>query len=195
LVAPNNGDEYLTRREAEILIASATQRAESATERALARWAAHDGIHAAEKSAIETALAAVAHERVAHVTAHEAAHDAHNREHSLDNKSQIERDEHHEREHKLEAVARDKAEEAVNVRLEQMNEFRSSLADQATTFVRKDTYDALVERVITIEKLDIKGEGKSLGQGAVIAAIVGSVGFVGTLLGLIVVLANVVTSP
>ena len=91
------------------------------------------------------------------------------------------------------AEALDKAVESMDRRLEGMNEFRASLRDQASTFVRLDTFDALRDRVIAIEKLDIKGEGKSLGQGAVIAAIIAAVGFVLTLLTLAVVVSNLLS--
>jgi hypothetical protein len=138
------------------------------------RWEAHNDRHdlAAQLRAETNEL-----RWTAHIRAHEAALEAHRKEHAL------------------EATARDKAEAAIDRRLEGMNEVRSQLKEQAATFARIEVVQQLTDRVIAIEKLDIKGEGRSLGQGAVIATIVAAVGFAATLLGLIVVLANVLTSP
>lgn len=144
------------------------------------RWKAHLELHdlAARLRAEQTELRWTSHTRL---------HDAHEREHA-------QRAEAHAKEHSLEAVARDKAEAAVNQRLEGMNEVRAQLKDQALTFARVEVVQALTDRVIAIEKLDIKGEGKSLGQGAVIAAIVGSVSFAVAAIGLIVLVANLLTA-
>jgi hypothetical protein len=94
---------------------------------------------------------------------------------------------------RLEEKARDTATMAMDKRLEGMNEFRDQLRDQQGTFVRREVYDALEVRVTNIEKGDIKGEGKALGQGTVIAVIVGAVAFVGAILGIIVVVVNIAT--
>jgi len=145
------------------------------------RWTAHQRDHDRLQAVLEETERRLA-DRVA------SEFSSHAREHGL-NRDQ------HSKEHSLEATARDKAESAVNQRLEGMNEVRAQLKDQALTFARVEVVQALTDRVIAIEKLDIKGEGRSLGQGAVIATIVAAVGFAATLLGLIVVLANVLTSP
>jgi hypothetical protein len=108
----------------------------------------------------------------AHGDLHEAAHVAHAREHDL------------------EATARDKAETGIDKRLEGMNEVRSQLKEQALTFARVETVNSLTDRVIAIEKLDIKGEGRALGQGATVGIIVGAIGLVGTILGIVIVAAN-----
>lgn len=171
-----NDDEFQTRRESEL------------------RWKAHEADHEMLAASIRTATDAVDRERLVHTLAHEAAHTAHNREHTLNDKSSdIALDAHH-KEHSLEKDARDKAEKAIDSRLLTMNEFRAQLKDQASTFARVDTIQALTDRVIAIEKLDIKGEGRTLGQGAVLAAIIGVVSFVATVLGIIIVVVNVATS-
>lgn len=96
----------------------------------------------------------------------------------------------HDQEHDMTEKALDKAVGAMDKRLEGMNEFRASLKDQSQTFARIDTVDALRERIVAIEKLDIKGEGRSLGQGAVVAVLVGAISLSATIVGIIVVLAN-----
>jgi hypothetical protein len=58
---------------------------------------------------------------------------------------------------------------------------------------RETRHEELRVRIDNIEKGDAKGEGKSLGQGAMIALIVGAVAFVGTILGIVTALANVAT--
>lgn len=144
------------------------------------RWKAHLELH-------DLAAKLRAEQAEFRWSAHQAMHDAADRE-------LTQRAVAHAREHALEAVARDKAEAAVNQRLEGMNEVRSQLKDQALTFARVEVVQALTDRVIAIEKLDIKGEGKSIGQGAVVAAIVGSVSFAIAAIGLIVLVANFVTA-
>ncbi len=62
-------DEFLTRREADILIS------------------AHAEKHGAEGVAITTALKAVATEREIHAKAHEKEHEGHQREHGLNNQA------------------------------------------------------------------------------------------------------------
>ena len=93
----------------------------------------------------------------------------------------------HDTEHAMTEQALDKAVNSMDRRLEGMNEFRSTLRDQATTFVRSDTYQALLDRVIAIEKSDVKGEGKQIGQAAAIGAIIAAISVAATIVGLIVV--------
>jgi hypothetical protein len=169
-------DEPQTRREAEI------------------RWTAHEADHKQLNDGIQVALDAVERERKLHVEAHEAGHIAHTREHALDEKGATQINEAHGREHALEADALDKAAAAVDKRLEGMNDVRSQLHDQAATFARVEVVQALTDRIIAIEKLDIKSEGKGLGQGAVVAYIVTAVSVAGAILGIIVVLSNLVTT-
>lgn len=152
------------------------------------RWEAHRRSHAVLEQNIDKALAGVERERALHVTAHEAAHAANER---ATQAALIA----HAKEHELEAMARDKAEAAVNLRLAAMNEVREQLKEQTATFARVEIVQALTDRIIAIEKLDIKGEGKSLGQGAVIAAIVAAIGVSATIVSLVVVLANLVGAP
>ena len=96
----------------------------------------------------------------------------------------------HDREHAMTAEALDKAVQSMDRRLEGMNEFRASLKDQAGTFVRMDTYQALLDRVIAIEKSDVKGEGKALGQAATVGAIIAAIGVAATVVSLVVLLAG-----
>lgn len=157
----------------------------------------HSEKHASEGRAIDTALTAVKHEREIHALAHEREHKAHEHVHELNDR----------------AVG--KAEASVEERLKAMNEFRGQLRDQQATFATRDALEVLraeIDRrfgeqshltqeryetnrasITTLEKADVKGEGRSLGQGAVIAAIIGTVGLAATLLGMIIVIANFVT--
>lgn len=172
---PTDDDDFQTKRESQL------------------RWESHAQDHTQLAESIRTAIEAVDRERVLHVTAHDAAHAAHNREHSLDEKASTIALAAHAKEHSLEKDARDKAEHAIDTRLQTMNEFRAQLKDQASTFARADTVAALTDRIIAIEKLDIKGEGKAIGQGTVIAVIIGAVTFIGTILGILIVVANFAT--
>jgi hypothetical protein len=159
----------------------------------------HGEKHAQADVAIEKALDAVARERAIHAEAHQREHEAHQREHAKD------------------AVAIDKAEKATDLRFAAANAFREQISDMTRTFATKEaldshlsesdrriqdiraTYDRRVEelrnRVELIEKGDVKQEGRGIGQAATVAAIVAAVGFFATLLGIVIVLANVFTQP
>lgn len=58
---------------------------------------------------------------------------------------------------KMNQIAIDKAETAVNIRLENMNEFRNSLKDQAVSFMTKSDYDTkhqlLVDKIDSVQKI------------------------------------------
>jgi hypothetical protein len=114
----------------------------------------------------------------------------------------------HESVHRAEATARDKAEGSVDKRLEGMNQFRDQLREQAGNFLQITVFEAWKEEyrrahdelrglIIDLQKADLgtaeRRSGVVKGQGMVIAAIVGSVSLVGTILGIIIVLANVLT--
>jgi hypothetical protein len=100
----------------------------------------------------------------------------------------------HDREHAMTAEALTTAVGAMDKRLEGMNEFRSSLRDQAGTFVRLDTYQALLDRVIALEKADVRGEARGQGYSTLIGWIVAAVGLTATVLGIVVVIANLLTA-
>ncbi len=147
----------------------------------------HEKVHLAGQVAIDKALDAVARERVIHAEAHEREHAAHLREHELDK------------------LAITKAEQANDIRFRAGNAFREQLDIIVRTLSTKDSLDAHIKHhdqrldelrtaIVTLEKSDVKGEGKQLGQGAVIAAIVGAVAFASTVLGIIIVIVNVATS-
>lgn len=183
-----DGSEYLTRREAEIIIENGARQAEqhskqhiqemSARELALqveARERAtyvdshnrehvsHESIHALEQEAVKVALSAVDRERIIHAEAHSGEHDSHEIEHDLNN------------------LAIDKAERGNDRRFDDLR------------LENNRRYAELRGRVEVIEKLDVKGEGRQLGQAAVIGLIIGSVGFFSTLLGIIIVAVNILT--
>jgi hypothetical protein len=99
----------------------------------------------------------------------------------------------HDQEHDMTAEALDKAVGVMDRRLEGMNEFRSALRDQQSNFVRGDVFAALVDRVIAIEKLDIQGAARGQGYSSVIGWIVGAIGLAATVLGIVVILANLLT--
>jgi Flp pilus assembly protein TadB len=125
------------------------------------------------------------------------ARDIHRREHEAAERA-------HRELHGAEKQARDAAVASMEKRLESMNEFRDQLREQATTFQQVKTAEAahdaidkrldeMRERIVAIEKGDVKQEGRSLGQGAVVAIIVGAVAFVGSILGIVIVVVNILT--
>ncbi len=105
---------------------------------------------------------------------------AHHREHAL-------HDEAHRREHEQTQTALDKAERQTAEALDKAEHTVSLRFDGVIK-----SSDLMRDQVIELQKSDVKGEGKSLGQGAVIAVIVGAVGFAATLLGIVIVVVNLV---
>lgn len=162
---------------------------------------AHGQKHASEEAAVQTALNAVDKLAVVHA-------DAHYREHL-----------NHEQRHADQQVAVSKAEAAVDKRLETMNGYAGQMREQSRTFATADRVDTLQSaldrrfvdttkhtddryeenrrRIEALEKGDVsvssKAEGRSLGQGAVLGIIVTAIGVAGTLISIIVVLANIAT--
>ncbi len=157
--------------------------------------------HSTSEEAIRTALKAV--EKLA-----ELHNIAHSREHTA-----------HEVRHEDGRMAVAKADAAMDKRLESLNGVYGQMREQARVFAsgesvvslqgtvdrrfedarrdRETRHEELRVRIETIEKGDVKqlptAEGKSLGQGAMVAIIVGAVSLVGTILGIFVVLSNVLT--
>lgn len=107
---------------------------------------------------VSTALDAVGKTAIVHS-------DAHNREHQA-----------HERIHSVEKLQVDKAEEAMNKRLEGMNEFRDALSDQANRAVTREYYDTrhedLKEKVIALEKRSVSQEAVDAYKRVVYGAVV-----------------------
>lgn len=107
----------------------------------------------------------------------------------------------HAHEHQLLANAAILATAVLDDRLRKLNEFRAALSDQSHTFATRDLLDSmenqfntrmsvLTDRVVVIEKGDVKNEGKSLGQSAVIALIIAAAGFILTVLTIVIIVAN-----
>lgn len=173
------------------------------------RWANHrrehetiaDAVgtaHISATAALKAALSDHHREHEVHAAAHEREHIAHSREHVLNDQS----------------VAT--AAHSVDKRLESMNEVRQQLRDQTAAFASaerveqfiKDTDRRFTEaskhtddkyennrlRIETLEKGDVKQAGKQMGQGAVVAIIVTAITVVGTILGIIIVIANAITA-
>ncbi len=158
---------------------------------------AHAEKHGAEDLAVSTALRAVATERQIHATAHEKEHDGHQREHGLNNQ------------------AIDKAEAATDKRFATTNAYREQISDMIRSLASRDSVDVITKDVdrrfeearkdrerrheelrlaiITLERTDVKAEGRGLGQGAVVAYIVTAVGLVGSILAILIVMANVLS--
>ena len=112
----------------------------------------------------------------------------------------------HRREHDAERDARKVALEAMEKRLDGMNEFRDQLRDQAANFVRIEVLGSLEkqmrEAIAALDKrLDTEREerrdqqtlktGQEQGMSRSAAIIVTSVGIVGTLLGAFAILLNI----
>lgn len=107
----------------------------------------------------------------------------------------------HQREHDLLNRATDVAAATLDKRVIALNEFRAQLSDQAKNFVTRDLHDKLEsdfnrsidlirDRVIVIEKGDVKQEGKGIGQAATIATIIAAISLGGVVLS---ILLNVLT--
>jgi hypothetical protein len=114
----------------------------------------------------------------------------------------------HEAVHRAESTARDKAEAAVDKRLEGMNEFRDQLRQQATSFLTISVFDTWKEEdrrsndelralITDLQKTDLgtaeRRSGLARGQGMVIAAIIGSVTLAAVILTVIIAAINVAT--
>ncbi len=165
--------------------------------RITAAFDGHMREHAAGVEAIKTALAAVKETGEFHSISHAREHTS------------------HEVRHEDGRIAVAKADAAMDKRLESLNGVYGQMREQARAFAssesvtllqavidrrfdearrdRETRHEELRVRIESIEKGDAKGEGKSLGQGATIAIIVGAVAFVGTVLGIVSALANVAT--
>ncbi|MBA3403956.1 MAG: hypothetical protein H0U13_04585 [Gemmatimonadaceae bacterium] len=173
-------DNFLTRREADILIRQAEH---SAAERFDTHQRAHDAAHKAHdekhistEKGIGTALDAVDRERRIHAEAHTKEHDGHQREHAQNNQ------------------AIDKAEAANDKRFAGANAFRETFEARIQASATKDAVESLRQefdrRTTVLERNDVKAEGRGLGQGALVAYILSGVGFLGSM----IVLANFFTA-
>ncbi len=138
---------------------------------------AHEEKHIAENEAVKTALDAVARERSIHATAHEKEHDGHQREHGLNN------------------LAIEKAEAANDKRFGAANGYREAFEGRVREAATKEAVEGLHKeldrRIQALERNDVKTEGLRTGQGAIVAYIVTAVGLVGSILAIIIVIANV----
>lgn len=152
---------------------------------------AHEEKHAALDEAVKTALNAVSRERSIHAEAHEREHAGHQREHGMADQ------------------AIGKAEAANDKRFAVANGVRESFEARVQQSATKETVesmrkefdrrfedfrkerdvalDGLRRQVTTLEKTDVKAEGRGIGQGAVIAFIVTGVGLISTLVGMVVI--------
>ena len=114
----------------------------------------------------------------------------------------------HSEVHKAESTARDKAEAAVDKRLEGMNEFRDQLRQQATSFLTISVFDTWKEEdrrqndelrglITDLQKTDLgssaRSSGLARGQGMVVAAIVGSISLAAVVVSIVIAVVNVVT--
>ncbi len=213
----NDGDEqYLTRREAELLIESMTTASE-------ARADAHQRLHDESEKALDKALGAVLIETRAHLGTHDKSHDTHEEKHKSEGRAvetalaavarertihaEAHEREHasHHREHSLNELAISKAETASDLRFKAANEFRATMQDLVGRMATREALaghvsffdkrlDELRLSITAIEKGDVQQEGKSRGQGMVIAAIVGTVSFAGAALAIVILLANYATT-
>jgi len=147
-------DDYLTRREANVIIRSGEAAQEAAKE-------AHDAQHDAENLAVTTAMTVAERERQTHAAAHEREHKLHAEKHlsedeaiktALDAVSRerlIHAEAHdrehaaHQREHALANIAIEKAERATDLRFAATNAFREQLNDIVMTLASKESMETL----------------------------------------------------
>ncbi len=219
----HDDDHYRTRRESEILFGNIDERNAAhlrehakqaeAIDKALAAKSdqqqqhdiahdkaheAHEQKHQSEGVAVHVALDALDRERKIHADAHYREHEGHQREHGLNN------------------LAIDKAEAATDKRFSSVNGTRAQMEDMLRHMTSQDAFDAHISEfmrfredlrtdqdrrfdemrlaIVNIEKGNVKQEGKGIGQAAVVAAIVGAVAAASAIIGLIVVIANIVTA-
>ncbi len=95
------------------------------------------------------------------------------------------------------SLAVKKAEAATERRFEAVNEFRGQLADQTRTFLPRETFDTTLSQWqewrtdVDADRATLRG--RTSGINASIGALVLAAGFVATFLGIVVILANVLT--
>ncbi len=160
-------------------------------------FSSHTREHDSAEEAIKTALQAVKELAGLHNVAHTREHTA------------------HEVRHEDARLAIMKADTVLDKRLVDLNGVYGQMRDQQRTLAtaealgllqeavlrgrederreREQRHEELRVRIDNIEKGDVKQEGKTLGQGATVAMIVGAIAFVGTVLGIVVALVGVVT--
>lgn len=94
----------------------------------------------------------------------------------------------------MNAVAIDKAEKRMDTRLEGMNEFRDQLRDQASRFITRVEFDALMEKLnASVKSLELTRatlEGKASQQGLIITAIISTISLLVSITGLILRLSG-----
>ena len=189
-VRDRNGD--LTLREAELQLAAEQEwrsghlrehelLANAHGEKHEAEQKAVDKAEVAQKAAIDAALESVKGSDAAQKALVKDSLESHHREHETHESS-------HAREHKLVSEALLKAETSMDKRLQAMTELFA-----ARDVAYGERFDGILEAIRVVRETDVKAEGRSLGQGATIAIIVAAIGFVGTILGIIIALANVAT--
>lgn len=208
-------DDFLTRREAEVLLESNRMLGAQAFE-------AHKREHEAEGEAVAAAIVVSDRERRAHEVAHDREHNLHSEKHGVETKAVAtaleavarersihaeahERDHQgHQREHVAAQLAIDKAERATDQRFHSTNQFREQLNEVIRTLTTKDAFDTFQKdanrrfeeqrlAITNLEKGDAGDKGKGIGQGSVVAYIVTAVGVVGGFLGILIVVANFAT--
>lgn len=152
----------------------------------------------ADQEAVKTALDAEKQRDADHRVAHSAAHDAHEVLHEVTATS-------HNEQHKAEQRALEAAVISMDKRLDAMNEFRDQLRDQAATFVRRADLEGLEKQtdgkyeelrgLIATEREERRGaEGGRQGASSSIGWIVTAIGAAATILGIVIVVANLLTS-
>lgn len=161
------------------------------------RWKAHEKEHYDLGESVKVALDAVDRERTIHAVAHDKEHHSHQREHGLNN------------------LAIDKAEQATDKRFSSVNATREQMSDILRTLATKESVDSLaadktrrweenrkemdrrfeeLQRSITnIEKGDVKSEGKELGRAAMVGIIVGAITLATGVLGVLIAVFNLAT--
>lgn len=160
----SNGDMFLTRREAEILIETsaviarerldAHRRDHAEQAEALDKaHVAHEEKHRSEAEAVKTALVAVARERTLHAQAHE-------------------------REHVLTELAIHKAERVADKQFGEIDR----------------RFDEMREAIRVLEQTDVRIEGHGLGRGSTVGAIVTAITVAAAAVGALVVVFNLLIS-
>lgn len=169
----------------------------------------HADKHDAEQKAVVSALEAERQRDEDHRIAHAAAHDSHEKLHDAFSEA-------HRQQHESEQRALEAAVKAMDRRLDEMNQFRDSLREQASTFLRREqleafiaTYERAHDEVVQLirdereERRTLEAshalvhrgeEGVKKGMSQSTAIIVGAIGLAATVISVVVVLINFVTA-
>lgn len=175
-------------------------------------WQGHEALHVLSDKVRDNEHRALTDLAAAWETAHNKLHDVHEAAHEREHQAT---EQAFAKAETASSEAIGKAETATDKRFSSVNEFREQLRDQAGRLATKDTVETLNKEmdrrfedaskeylrrfsdlqaaIVLIEKADVKGEGKQIGRNTMVAVIVTAITIVGTILGIVITIANLAT--